>query len=69
LFAQVKYNGDEAAVSLGKALIAHVNDLLDLDKFALDGTQLRIDQVRIRDDELTFYGTAKIDRFPERKAR
>lgn len=68
-FAQVKYNGDEAAVSLGKALIAHVNEMLDLDKFALDGTQLRIDQVRIRDDELTFYGTAQIDRFPERKTR
>lgn len=67
LFADVTYNGDEAAVSLGKALIGHVNDLMDLDKFALDGTQLRIDRVRVRDDQLTFYGTAKIDQFPQRR--
>lgn len=66
-FSDVKYGGDEGAVKLGQALIGHVNELMDLDKFALDGTQLRIDQVRIRDDQLTFYGTAQIERFPERK--
>ncbi|MEM8777433.1 MAG: DUF2993 domain-containing protein [Cyanobacteria bacterium P01_G01_bin.49] len=66
-FVNVTYEGDEKAKNLGKALIDHVNDLLDLDKFALDGTQLRVDRVRIRNNELIFYGIAKIDRFPQRK--
>ncbi len=67
-FTEVKYGGCEKAIALGQALVGHVNHLMDLDKFALDGTQLRIDQVRVRDNQLTFYGTAQIDRFPERKA-
>ena len=66
-FTNVKYQGDEKAKNLGKALISHVNDLLDLDKFALDGTQLKVDRIRIRNKEFIFYGIAKIDRFPERK--
>ncbi|MEA5533252.1 DUF2993 domain-containing protein [Crocosphaera sp. XPORK-15E] len=66
-FVDVTYQGDEKAKTLGKALIDHVNDLLDLDKFALDGTQLRVDRIRIRNKELIFYGIAKIDRFPQRK--
>lgn len=66
-FTDVKYQGDDKAKSLGKALIDHVNNLLDLDKFALDGTQLKVDRIRIRNKELIFYGIAKIDRFPERK--
>ncbi|MDJ0507978.1 MAG: DUF2993 domain-containing protein [Crocosphaera sp.] len=66
-FINVTYKGDEKAKDLGKALIDHVNNLLDLDKFALDGTQLRVDRVRIRKKELIFYGMAKIDRFPQRK--
>ena len=67
-FVDVTYEGDEAAVALGQALIDHVNNLLDLDKFALDGTQLRVDQLRMRDKQIIFYGIAKIDRFPQRKA-
>ncbi|MGK7953784.1 MAG: DUF2993 domain-containing protein [Crocosphaera sp.] len=67
LFTQVTYQGDEKAKDLGKALISHVNNLLDLDKFALDGTQLKVDRIRIRKKELIFYGIAKIDRFPQRK--
>ncbi|MGK7880442.1 MAG: DUF2993 domain-containing protein [Crocosphaera sp.] len=66
-FTNVNYQGDEKAKNLGKALISHVNNLLDLDKFALDGTQLKVDRIRIRNKELIFYGIAKIDRFPERK--
>lgn len=66
-FVNVTYRGDEKAQNLGKALIDHVNALLDLDKFALDGTQLRVDRVRVRKKELIFYGIAKIDRFPQRK--
>lgn len=68
-FVDTTYRGDESAIALGKALIGHVNDLLDLDKFALDGTQLRVDRVRVRGKEIIFYGIAHIDRFPQRKGK
>ncbi len=66
-FVDVKYDGDEKANDLGKALIDHVNALLDLDKFALDGTQLRVDRARVRNKRIVFYGIAKINQFPQRK--
>lgn len=66
-FVNVSYEGDETAQDLGKALIGHVNALLDLDQFALDGTQLRVDRARIRKKQMIFYGIAKIDRFPQLK--
>jgi uncharacterized ubiquitin-like protein YukD len=66
-FIDVTYQGDEAAIALGKALIDHVNQILDLDKFALDGTQLRVDRVRVQNKQLIFYGTANIDDFPQLK--
>ncbi len=65
-FVDVTYGGDETAQALGKALIENVNELLDLDKFALEGTQLRVDRIRIRDKQLVFYGIAKIEQFPRR---
>ena len=68
-FTDVSYEGDSEAVSLGKALIDHVNNLLDLDKFALDGTLLRIDRLRIQNESLIFYGAAQINRFPQMKKR
>ncbi|MGK7943301.1 MAG: DUF2993 domain-containing protein [Microcystaceae cyanobacterium] len=68
-FVNVTYQGDETAQDLGSHLIAHVNDLLDLDKFALDGTQLRVDKARIRNKQMIFYGMAKINRFPELKGK
>ena len=64
-FVNVTYKGDKKSQELGKALIDHVNNLLDLDKFALEGTQLRVDRIRFRSKNLVFYGTARIDRFPE----
>ncbi len=67
-FVDVKYRGTEAAVSLSQVLVEHVNNLLDLSKFALDGTQLRVDRVRVREGKVVFYGTADIERFPKRKA-
>jgi hypothetical protein len=65
-FVKVHYQGDEESQTLAKALIDHVNLLLDLDKFALDGTLLRVDRVTIRKKNLVFYGTADIDHFPNR---
>ncbi|MEM9804507.1 MAG: DUF2993 domain-containing protein [Cyanobacteria bacterium P01_D01_bin.56] len=59
--------GMDKDIALGKAIINHVNTLLDLDSFALEGTQLRIDKVRIRNKELIFYGVANINQFPKRK--
>lgn len=66
-FIDVKYGGNEEAVELGQALINHVNDLMDLDKFALENTQLRVDRLRIQKQSLIFYGIAKINQFPTGK--
>lgn len=66
-FVDAAYAGEPAAVELSRALVGHVNDLLDLDKFALEGTRLRVDRVRVREHKVVFYGTAEIDRFPKRK--
>lgn len=66
-FVDVTYEGDEESVALGKALIEHVNNLLDLDKFALEGTQLRVDRVRLQRKNLVFYGSANINQFPSGK--
>ncbi len=67
-FVEVEYHGTEQALALGKALIDHVNELLDLDKFALENAQLRIDRLRIQDGALVFYGSAQINQFPTKKA-
>jgi hypothetical protein len=66
-FVSVTCGGDERAADLGKAIIAHVNNLLDLDKFALEGTQLRVDRCRVQNSELVFYGWAGIEQFPKGK--
>ncbi|MEM9907365.1 MAG: DUF2993 domain-containing protein [Cyanobacteria bacterium P01_D01_bin.44] len=65
-FVDVSYAGNDNSVALGKAVIEHVNSLLDLDKFALQGTQLRVDKIRLRNQSLVFYGTAQINQFPQR---
>jgi len=67
-FVQVTY-GDSGNTELGEALVNHLNELLDLDKFALDGMQLRVDQVRLRNKQLTLYGVAKITNFPRRNVK
>jgi hypothetical protein len=66
-FTEVVYGGNDEAQALGQAVIDHVNSLLDLDKFALEGTRLRVDQVRLRNQQLIFYGTAEINQFPQRR--
>ncbi|MGF1603170.1 MAG: DUF2993 domain-containing protein [Thermosynechococcaceae cyanobacterium] len=65
-FVDVTYGGDEQAVELGQVLTHHVNNLLDLDQFALDGMQLRVDNLRLRNQQLTMYGVAHIEKFPQR---
>ena len=66
-FVDVVYGDDSEAVELAQVLTEHLNELLDLDEFALDGLQLRIDQLRLRNKQLTFYGVAHINHFPQRK--
>ena len=65
-FVNVNYHGSQASIDLGQAIINHVNQLLDLDKFAMDGTQLRVDRIRLKESQIIFYGTAQIDQFPQR---
>lgn len=66
-FTNPKYLGNNEGQILGKAILDHVNNLLDLDKFSIDGIRLRVDRARVKDKEFIFYGTAEIDHFPERK--
>ncbi|PSF39331.1 DUF2993 domain-containing protein [Aphanothece hegewaldii CCALA 016] len=68
-FINVTYQGSEEAQELGKALIDHVNNLMDLDKFALEGTQIKIDRARIKDQQIVFYGVAQINQFPQKKPK
>jgi len=66
-FINPKFEGDEEAVKLSQAILDHVNNLLDLEKFKLDGSRLRVDRARVKDKEFVFYGTVEIDRFPDGK--
>lgn len=66
-FTNPIFQGDEKAQSLSEVLINHVNNLLDLDKFALDGSRLKVDRLRIKDQEVVFYGTLEMNHFPNRK--
>ncbi|MEA5464541.1 LmeA family phospholipid-binding protein [Leptothoe sp. PORK10 BA2] len=66
-FVDAVYYGTDKDIALGQAIVEHVNDLMDLDSFALDGTQLRVDKVRMRNKELIFYGIAHINQFPQKK--
>ena len=67
-FVKVDYGDTSGGLALSKALVEHLNNLLDLDKFALDGMQLRVDQLRLRNQQLTLYGVANITDFPRRAA-
>lgn len=68
-FVNVEYGDDLDDLELSQALVNHLNELLDLDQFALDGMQLRVDQLRVRNNQLTMYGVAKITNFPKRPAK
>lgn len=66
-FVNVQYQGEPEAIALGEALIDHVNALLDLDKFALEETQLRVDRLRIQKEQIVVYGVVQVNQFPRRK--
>lgn len=68
-FVDVEYKESGNNPELAKAVIDHLNNLLDLDQFALDGLELRVDQLRLRNKKLTFYGIAHIRHFPQRAGK
>ena len=66
-FTNPQFSGDEESQALSKAILDHVNNLLNLENFKLDGTRLRVDRARVKDKEFIFYGTAEIEHFPKGK--
>ena len=66
-FINVTHEGSEEAIALGNSLMNHVNSMLDLERFALDGMELWIDRLRVQKEQIVFYGTAQINQFPKRK--
>lgn len=67
-FVDVDYGDSAENSDLSQAIVSHLNNLLDFDKFALEGMQLRVDQFRLRNQQLTLYGIANITDFPRRSA-
>ncbi|NET36180.1 MAG: DUF2993 domain-containing protein [Cyanothece sp. SIO1E1] len=67
-FVDVIYNGDPEGLEMSQDLVGQMNNLIDLDQFAIDGMQLRVDQLRLRNKQLILYGTAQINQFPQRKS-
>ncbi|MEN9238602.1 MAG: DUF2993 domain-containing protein [Thermostichus sp. DG_1_6_bins_120] len=66
-FEEPVFEGDTNGLPLSRALVDHLNGLLDLDRLALQGTQLRVDRVRLQQQRMIFYGSATIQRFPTRQ--
>lgn len=66
-FVNVQHEGSDEAIVLGTSLMDHVNSMLDLERFALDGMQLWVDRVRVQREQIVFYGTAQINQFPRRR--
>ena len=66
-FTNAQFSGNEEAQVLSKGILDHVNNLLNLENFKLDGTRLRVDRARVKDKQFVFYGTAEIDHFPKGK--
>ncbi len=53
--------------ALSRALVDHLNGLLDLDRLALQGSKLRVDRVRLQPQQMILYGSATLVRFPTRQ--
>jgi len=66
-FTQVTYQGEAEAIELSKTVVEYINNLLDLEKFALDGIELKVDRLRLQNKQIIFYGMAQINHFPQRK--
>lgn len=61
------FEGDtEEGRALSRALVDHLNALLDLDRLALQGSKLRVDRVCLQPHQMILYGSAALVRFPTR---
>jgi hypothetical protein len=49
---------------LTKAFAEILNNMVDLDRFDLDGVMLRLNRLETQDDKLIFSGYAEIEKFP-----
>jgi hypothetical protein len=54
----------DRAQSFTQVLADILNDMVDLDRFNLDGVTLRINRLETQGKNLLFSGYAQIDRFP-----
>ncbi len=62
------FEGDtEEGRALSRALVEHLNALLDLDRLALQGSKLRVDRVRLQPQQMILDGSATLVRFPTRQ--
>lgn len=67
-FTDPMFVGDtEAELALSRALVDHLNGLLDLDQLALRGTELRVDRVNLQPRQMVLYGSATLAHFPMRQ--
>jgi LmeA-like phospholipid-binding len=64
LFSDPIIEGSERSQAVAIAILDHINSLMDLDKFKLDGVALRMHRCDIRRGQLTLDGSAKIRHFP-----
>lgn len=54
----------EVSHALSKALCEILDNMVDLDRFDLDGVMLRLNRLETQGDKLLFSGYAQIERFP-----
>ncbi|WP_404789093.1 DUF2993 domain-containing protein [Altericista sp. CCNU0014] len=71
LFAEATFLADripeavrDLSAQMTSDFVALLNDMVDLDRFDLDGVALRINRVETQQQRLLFSGYAQIDRFP-----
>jgi len=60
-------SGTEEELALSQALVRCLNELLDLDRLALRGTELRVDRVNLQPQQMILYGSATLAQFPTRQ--
>lgn len=55
----------ERSIALGKALVSLLDNMIDLDRFNLDGVVMRLNRLETEGKTLVFSGYAQIERFPK----
>jgi LmeA-like phospholipid-binding len=55
----------DRSIALGKALVSLLGNMIDLDRFNLDGVVMRLNRLETEGKTLVFSGYAQIERFPK----